>query len=282
MIPVSMLSAYLYCPRKLYLERVLKFSEPTRESTLKGTIKHLVFAGFSEREKRLISSILPEHSFNDIRKMLEEAYAGELRNAIIQKKKSILRLNHEPAGIHRKLWPVFEADIEARAKRIWEFIQKEKKYGQELWEKLTPKTKSEYFIESEKLGLKGVVDQLLVYEGSLVPLEIKSGRPPEEGIWAGHRIQLAAYIMLIEDKFQTQVKKGVVYYLPEENRELHMNPFLKEDVLKTRDLVMNLLDSDNLPPILKKESKCERCGIRKYCHNEDYIKEIQQKTLNTT
>lgn len=282
MIPVSLLSAYLYCPRKVYLQKVLKLTEPTRESALKGTIKHMVFSAFAERERSVVSSIYPEHSFKDVRKHFEDAFGQELKNAIIQKKKPILRLNLEPDQVYRRLWPHFERDITARAMYVWDFIQKTHKYGTELWENLTPKIKSEYALESESLGLKGVVDQVLVYENALVPLEIKTGQPPKEGIWPGHRIQLAAYMLVIEDIFSMAVKKGEVYYLSNDVRELHMNPFLKNDVLKTKETVENLLNSTTLPPILKKEGKCEKCGLKEKCHDEKFIRQLQQKTLNTT
>lgn len=282
MIPVSLLSAYLYCPRKVYLQNVLKFSEPTRESTLKGTVKHMVFSAFTERESSVVSSIRPEHSFGDIKKLYEGVFEQELKNVIIQKKRAILRLRMEPDDFYHKVWPVFEADLDSRVKALWDFIQQEKKYGRELWESLTPKTKSEYSIESESLGLNGSVDQVLVYTNGIVPLEIKSSKPPEEGLWPGHKIQLAAYMVLLGDKFQTEIKKGIIYYLGEEFRDLYMNPFLKNDVLKTKDLVNKLLNSTNLPPIPKKENRCNRCGLRKHCHDEDYIAQLQQKTLNTT
>ena len=42
-ISVSMLSTYLYCPRKLFLQKILMVEEPPKESLVMGSIRHEVY-----------------------------------------------------------------------------------------------------------------------------------------------------------------------------------------------------------------------------------------------
>lgn len=278
MIPVSLLSSYLYCPRKIYLQKVLKMEEPTRESTLKGTIRHKVYEEFSNRKKNVIVNITPDNNFEDIRKAFEDLFNHILKNQIIFYKKNIFRLRSEPGRFHASLFPTFKNDIKARAKTVWDFIIKHKVFGENLWDMLTPKIKSEYYIESETLGLKGNIDQIHVYDGKVIPFELKTGKPADEGIWPGHRIQLAAYIMLLEEKFGTNIEKGEIYYLDEnEIRELTINNFFRDDVIQVKENVEALLESKELPPITSNQNKCTSCPFKKDCHDE----EVMQKKLNT-
>ena len=42
-ISVSMLSSYIYCPRKLFLQKVLAVEEPPKESLVLGTLRHEIY-----------------------------------------------------------------------------------------------------------------------------------------------------------------------------------------------------------------------------------------------
>lgn len=276
MIPVSLLSSYLYCPRKIYLQRVLRLEEPTRESTLRGTIKHNVYDEFSFQKRNIIVNITPDNNLEDIRKAFETLFKQILRNQVIIHKKNIQRLRSEPAKFYASILPTFSNDIKSRAKTVWDFIIKHKVFGEKLWERLTPKIKSEYYIESEILGLKGKIDQVHVYDGKVIPFELKTGKTAKEGLWPGHKIQLAAYIMLLEEKFDMDIGKGEVYYIDEnEIRELELNNFHRDDVVQTRENLKALLDSKEIPPIINNENKCNSCAFKKDCYDE----ELMQKKL---
>lgn len=266
MIPVSLLSAYLYCPRKLYLQKVLKKEEPVKETIIKGQLRHQVIDSVTQRERELILLIQPDDPFERVLKRYEAVYKNELRNAIIVNKRSIERLNIEPSAMDRMVWSQLRSDVLSRAEFVHEFAVKSRLFGPALWENLTPKIKSEYTVESESLGLKGVIDQVHIYYDSLVPFELKTGSSPNEGIWPGHRIQLAAYMLLLEDKFDMNITEGIIYYLDsKEKRPLRMNPFLREDVIKTKILVEKVLSSKELPPILKYDNKCSSCAFKDDC-----------------
>ena len=62
---------------------------------------------------------------------------------------------------------------------------------------LTP-VKTEPFLSSEKLNLKGVPSKLVCFEGLQVPTNCKPGNSPDHGVWASDRIHVAALVLLLE------------------------------------------------------------------------------------
>ena len=55
-ISVSLLSSYLFCSRKLFLEQVLGLKALPKGVTIKGTIKHNVLDLVNKQEKGIVSS----------------------------------------------------------------------------------------------------------------------------------------------------------------------------------------------------------------------------------
>ena len=73
MLSVTHLSSYLYCPRKLYLQKVLSIYEPPKEALVKGTIRHKMKTGRkvierSELKKKILNYLTESHSSKEIRK----------------------------------------------------------------------------------------------------------------------------------------------------------------------------------------------------------------------
>ncbi len=62
---------------------------------------------------------------------------------------------------------------------------------------------------SERLGLSGRLDRLA--PGN-TPSIIRTGRPPENGIWKRDRLILAGYSLLLGEKGNTKVEWGQVEY----------------------------------------------------------------------
>ena len=144
-----------------------------------------------------------------------------------------------------------------------------------MWAKLTPKIISELRIDSEELKLKGIIDQVHVYDDDYVPFELKTGRTPTDGVWPSHRIQIAAYSLLLQEKFKKPVKEGFVYYLDTKSRrQIVMNPFIKEEVKQIVNEVISLLENKNLPDFCNNENKCRKCGLKQTCYNEEEVSNL--------
>ncbi|MCK4669702.1 MAG: CRISPR-associated protein Cas4 [Nanoarchaeota archaeon] len=265
-ISVTMLPAYLYCQRKLYLESVLGIKEIPKETLIIGKIRHNVYDLVNRQEKGIVLSI-NEQNMNQIEEKYKTNYSKNLKNSIKMNKNLLHNLNINLIGIYKKLWPLFFEEAKARSEVLKNFIQKNKIFGIKLWEKLTPKIESEIFVSSATLGLKGKIDRIERYDEKIIPVELKTGRAPKDGVWEGHLIQIGAYMMLLEEQFGKAVTEGIVEYLNEKvKRGVKMNPFLKEDIFKLREKVKELMNSDKLPPITENKNKCKICGLYEECY----------------
>jgi len=282
MISVSTLSSYMYCPRKLYLQYVLKLTEPPKEALLKGSIRHKTYENINLAEEELVKSIKKGTTLKDLKGRYHQKYREILLQVIKQNKEDLRQFNILPQDLFKNVWPLILAESETRASIVYNFILKHKVFGKELWEKLTPKIESELRIESEKLGLKGVIDQIEIYKKGFVPIELKTGKSPKEGIWPGHKIQLIAYVLLMEEKFNTEIKEGFVNYLDtQEKRHIALNPFMRIEVKELIEKVNNLLKSDKIPDFEKNQNKCFNCGLKEDCYNEKKLKEMIKKNKTT-
>lgn len=272
-IAVTLLSAYLYCKRKLFLERVLKLVEVPKEAIVLGSIRHITYDKINLAEKHIILSLgrpNQEYIFDSYKKR----YSSLLRASIIEKKIDLGKVKVPLPEAFKRAWKHILNEAEARTQNVYEFSRKTGLLGTELWEALTPKIKSEYKISSNTLELVGVIDQIEISRENIIPVELKTGKAPDDGLWPSHRIQLAAYLMLIEEEFSKQPEYGKVRYLDvAQDRKLTMNPFLKEEVTNLRDKVKELLNSTELPKQCENKNKCASCGLKKQCYDDTMLKE---------
>lgn len=271
-ISVSLLSSYLYCSRKLFLERVLMLEEPPKESLVMGSIRHEAYDNINKNEEQIVASITKKAAFESIQALYKKEYLAILRKAVASNKKRLEEVNIGVLDAYKKSFPFIMEESMSRASNIFNFIEANNVFGEELWQKLTPKIISELRVESDELKLKGVIDQVHVYGNDYVPFELKTGRAPQEGVWPSHRIQIAAYSLLLQEKFNKQVKEGFVVYLDaKEKRHIAINPFMKQEVKQVVDGIIALLESKELPDFCSNENKCRKCGLKQACYNEDAV-----------
>ena len=269
-LAVTSLTAYLFCPRKLFLEKVMGYVEIPKALLVKGSIKHKVFEEIENYEADLVSSFQKGITKEQIFKKYDDLYSEILRRAILKSRKQLKMVDLLPLAAVKQFSPIFRTEAQARANNIFNFIQEKQLYGMDLWENLTPKIKSEYKVSAPELELSGKIDQVLVYPDGVVPIELKSGKAPKEGAWDNHKVQLAAYALLLENIFKIDVKSGYVKYVDENvSRRVEINPFLRDQVKSLIRQVKDLLDSKNLPNKCKNENKCTKCGLKKICYSDD-------------
>lgn len=277
MISVSLLSSYDYCARKLFLEQVLKLAAVPREAVVKGSVRHSVHERASKAEESLVKSIKSELTYNEIVEKYKKLHSDILKETIMRNKSKLSEVKISLTDFFKEAWPLVLQESQHKALNLHDFMKKNKVFGDDLWKHLSPKIESEFYIESEDLMLKGVIDQLEVYDNKIVrevvPYELKTGSAPREGVWPGHKIQIGAYIMLLE-KNKMFVRDAYVKYLDiNDVRTVIMNPFLEKKVLDTRDLVIQLFKSKEVPDFCDNKLKCTSCQLKEQCFNEKFIKE---------
>lgn len=105
---------------------------------------------------------------------------------------------------------------------------------------------------SRKYMMVGTPDFQMVYEfaeypGFIVPIEMKTGGYPMNGIFPAHMLQEAAYCMIVEsqpDFNMDELGFGIVYYMRamknDRMRSFDMTDEIREKVLETRDEIARM------------------------------------------
>ena len=274
-ISVTLLSSYLYCSRKLFLEKVLLLKEPPKESLVLGSIRHETYDNINKAEELIVTSIAKKTPLAGLEVMYRQKYLQILRQAIANNRQRLEDVNLSMLDAYRRSSAFISDESMTRASNIFSFIESNNVFGDELWQRLEPKILSELRVESETLRLKGIIDQVHVYNGEYVPFELKTGRAPNDGVWPSHRVQLAAYSLLLQEHFKKPIKEGFVVYLDtKEKRHIAVNPYMKEEVTQIVNDILALLESRELPDFCHNENKCRKCGLKSTCYNEEEVSNL--------
>ncbi len=122
---------------------------------------------------------------------------------------------------------------------------------------------------SEKLQLQGVVDCIIkTAKGEYIPVEYKNMNSDNGKAYIDHKYQLVAYALLIEENFNTVVKRGFVNYIPERLiLKLEITPTMKSYVKRVVGHIKRIIKEEKLPPIRVAQNRCHGgCGHRQTCN----------------
>ncbi|MEE9151698.1 MAG: CRISPR-associated protein Cas4 [Thermoplasmata archaeon] len=116
---------------------------------------------------------------------------------------------------------------------------------------------------SEKYGLRGRPDYIIKRDGKLVPVEVKTGRVPRGPLFS-HIVQLAAYCLLIEDKYNQPPPYGIIRYT-EVQHEIDYTNDLKNILISKINAMKKILDGGESHRSHKRPNKCKGCSRREMC-----------------
>jgi CRISPR-associated protein Cas4 len=283
MVTATQLSSYLYCPRKLFINHVLLVEEAPKKELVKGKIWHETYENINNSEEIIVLTIQTK-DYMEIFDVYRRKYSKILRDAIIRNKSALKEFEVSMLEIFNDYWPHFEEEAKEHALNLASFIEKHDIYGKELWEKLTPKIFSEQYFKSENLALSGIIDVLEVHTLDVkdehgehlkqyVPVELKTGKFPQKGMWDGHRIQLAAYMLLLEDSGKN-IGEAVIRYRGADKRILQMNSFLRGEVFGLIKKTRSVLENFEIPDYAENRNKCASCQFKETCYNQDRVKTL--------
>ena len=111
-ISVTMLCSYIYCKRKLFLERVLGLFEPEKEALVKGTIRHHTYDKVNEIEKDIVCSITEKDNFETIYQKYIGAYAKLLRKSIVANKYRLAKVKLPLIDAYHQIIPILTKAIQ--------------------------------------------------------------------------------------------------------------------------------------------------------------------------
>jgi CRISPR-associated exonuclease Cas4 len=119
---------------------------------------------------------------------------------------------------------------------------------------------------SRRYGLSGKPDYLLEAKSDgLIPVEVKSGIAPHLGQpYRSHLMQLAVYILLVEDVLQRQAPYGLIRYR-DRTLEIANTPELREELLGLVDQMREQLSLSEVRRSHNQRSRCAGCSLAEIC-----------------
>lgn len=123
---------------------------------------------------------------------------------------------------------------------------------------------SERPLYSEKYQLVGKPDYIIKKEGMRIPVEVKTGRVPRGPLFS-HIMQIAAYILLIEEKYKEKPPYGIIEYEDHSQHKIEFDDDLKELVISKLEEMRKIFETKDVHRNHKREGKCRGCSRRDAC-----------------
>lgn len=124
--------------------------------------------------------------------------------------------------------------------------------------------KSSGLLQDTKTGLRGRPDQIIIIDGEFIPVEQKTGRVPKKP-HQSHRLQLLAYISLVETNTKKNPPYGVLKYGEEDAHQVFWDKHAKELLHNTIKEVQKLMVEGGAKRNHEREGKCRNCSRRHAC-----------------
>jgi CRISPR-associated exonuclease Cas4 len=104
-------------------------------------------------------------------------------------------------------------------------------------------------------------------KGEYIPVEYKNMESNKGKAWMDHKYQLTAYALLIEESYETVVKRGFINYMPEERViGLEITPTMKRHVERILGHIRGMESGEELPPRRVSGRRCTGgCGYTWIC-----------------
>lgn len=119
---------------------------------------------------------------------------------------------------------------------------------------------------SEKLGLIAKADIIEGEEGSVIPIEVKRGRPPAHGpAWSPELVQLCVIGLILRDNGY-QCDEGQIFFAEIRQRvTIPFDEFLVNRTLALVGEMRKVAANHDPPPPLVNSPKCPRCSLVGIC-----------------
>ena len=124
--------------------------------------------------------------------------------------------------------------------------------------------KSSDLLMDDVSGLRGRPDQIVIIDGEFVPVEQKTGKVPKKP-HQSHRLQLLAYISLVETDTSKSPPYGVLRYGNEDIHQVYWDQHAKQHLRESIIEVQRLMVEGGAQRNHEREGKCRSCSRRYAC-----------------
>ncbi|MFQ6059609.1 MAG: CRISPR-associated protein Cas4, partial [Anaerolineae bacterium] len=116
---------------------------------------------------------------------------------------------------------------------------------------------------SRRYLLTGRPDYLVDDGGARIPVEVKSTSCPPTP-YHSHVLQLAAYCLLVEDKYGQSPPYGIIKYR-DQTYAVEYTAQLRDELLSVMAEMRHDLADDDVGPSHANPNRCRSCGYREEC-----------------
>ena len=124
--------------------------------------------------------------------------------------------------------------------------------------------KSSDLLMDNESGLRGRPDQIVIIDGEFIPVEQKTGKVPKKP-HQSHRLQLLAYISLVETSTTKSPPYGVLRYGNEDIHQVYWDDHAKQHLRESIIEVQRLMVEGGAQRNHEREGKCRSCSRRYAC-----------------
>jgi len=122
-------------------------------------------------------------------------------------------------------------------------------------------------LRSERLGLAGKVDEVIYVAGD-PPLAYPVDYKLTDRLRPQHRLQIAAYALLIEDCWGVQAPEGFVYLIVRRRAErVKIDQELRQAVMDALTDIRQIVEWERMPPVVVSSRQCAVCEFRRICND---------------
>ncbi|MDD1768478.1 MAG: CRISPR-associated protein Cas4 [Methanomassiliicoccales archaeon] len=118
-------------------------------------------------------------------------------------------------------------------------------------------------LKSDRYGLSGRPDYILLIDGELVPVDVKTGRQPRGPLFS-HILRVAAYCLLLSEDEGVKVTHGILKYDNIEH-EIEFDDETKRLLISKLDEMRNLMTTQQVHRNHNRAGKCRSCSRRSIC-----------------
>jgi CRISPR-associated exonuclease Cas4 len=119
------------------------------------------------------------------------------------------------------------------------------------------------WLSSDRLGLSGRLDLLIVARDGCYPVDFKHTRDRPH---RNHVLQVGGYALLVEEVMQKPVPAAFIYIAPRNQLvRVVVTEGLKGLVRKRLDQIREMIREQFLPEPTPVRARCEECEFRNYC-----------------
>lgn len=120
-------------------------------------------------------------------------------------------------------------------------------------------------LQSERLGLTGLLDEVIVTaEGKFFPVDYKLAKHASPN----HRLQLAAYGLLLEDGGAPLVETGYIYLIGQRKAMVvNLTGKLKQAVIEQLNALRHMIEREQMPEPTSVRARCSSCEFRRFCND---------------